>query len=280
MSFFSKAIDIAKGGALKAASSFIPTGLSTAFDLGGRFLENQFINKPNSQYATDMSRVNAKEAFERSYGAYKSRYQDTARDMKAAGINPIMAASSGFQVGNAVNAPIAQSFQPHQPNINAVNSGKTLQEQQKIKAETVKTFEQALKIRAETGLATANEKKAVQDTQNLKRNMVLMAKQINLTQQKIKESRSKVELTDSKIAETNVNIKKIKEQKLKIIKEAQKLGYESQKLKRVADVYASPSGKILVWINEILGSLGINVGLIKGLNTKGFKGRANKYFSK
>ncbi len=84
-------------------------------DVGMSWLGNEIIAKPNAERAYKDSKEASALSFERSYGAYKSRYQDTMKDMKAAGLNPILAASSGFKPSSAPQAATAQAFQaqPH-----------------------------------------------------------------------------------------------------------------------------------------------------------------------
>ena len=43
-------------------------------------------------------------AYRRSSRSYKSRYQDTMADMRHAGLNPILTATGGFNVGSGVTA--------------------------------------------------------------------------------------------------------------------------------------------------------------------------------
>ncbi len=60
---------------------------------------------PGAYLKQSMDRSNSARAFESSMGAYKTRYQNTAADMRAAGLNPVLAASGGFNVGSAPTRP-------------------------------------------------------------------------------------------------------------------------------------------------------------------------------
>lgn len=64
-----------------------------------------------SQKAAEIQNQRAMEAadlaYQRSVQSYRRRYQWAVEDMKRAGLNPILAASGGFQVGSGVNAPMS-----------------------------------------------------------------------------------------------------------------------------------------------------------------------------
>lgn len=66
-----------------------------------------------AKWQLQKSRENALMSHQRELDAFKSRYQMTVEDMAAAGLNPILAASGGFNVGSGVGAPMAQSLAPN-----------------------------------------------------------------------------------------------------------------------------------------------------------------------
>jgi hypothetical protein len=116
--FFDFVKDIGSG-VVKAATG----GL---VDLGTQYIGNELLGKPNAKDAWERQKNAAKLAYDRSMGAYKSRYQNTMADMRAAGLNPILAASGGFQVGQ-VSANPAQVNMAKVPDVSGTNSGLNLQ---------------------------------------------------------------------------------------------------------------------------------------------------------
>lgn len=158
-------------------------------NVGGQVIGNALVTQPNantafgqSQYATAQAYERSKEAasaaWDRSYGAYKTRYQDTMNDMRLAGLNPILAASGGFNVGSSPNAPAAsvstaQAFKADQPTYNYSQSALDLSQKDKTEMETKKTEVEVRKVYADvlqtianTIYTTAQSKLAGQNLQN------------------------------------------------------------------------------------------------------------------
>ena len=69
-----------------------------------------------AETAWNRSELSAVNAYNRSIDAYKKRYQWTVRDMRKAGLNPILAASGGFQIGSNIQAPAASATMASAPN--------------------------------------------------------------------------------------------------------------------------------------------------------------------
>jgi hypothetical protein len=59
----------------------------------------------------DWASQESEKAWKRQYDLYKNRYVITTADMKNAGLNPILAATGGFNVGSGMTAPIASAGQ-------------------------------------------------------------------------------------------------------------------------------------------------------------------------
>lgn len=89
-------------GISNGLSSMMGNAPSSALD----FLTKQY----TTQQANSQSEANTALAWQRSVDAYNSRYQNTMADMRKAGLNPILAASGGFNVGSAPQASTAQAF--------------------------------------------------------------------------------------------------------------------------------------------------------------------------
>jgi hypothetical protein len=145
----------------------------------GAAIGSALINKRSAKDAGNASRAASAEAFERDHEAYKTRYQDTTTDMRKAGLNPILAASGGFNVGNSVTSNMPQTFMPEPINFasSAESIGKAMESSanvEKTKEETkltakkvVHEYEKILKTRADKKLVTAKEKESVQQQLNL-----------------------------------------------------------------------------------------------------------------
>lgn len=128
MGFFDSIVDTVSGFVKKVP--FVGDVVSSALGLATDYGANKLIGVPNLQLQNEFSaeqlskqfEFNAAEAakqrvaaaaesalaFERSMDLYKNRYQLTMADMKAAGLNPILAAGSGgFNVGSGLTSPSA-----------------------------------------------------------------------------------------------------------------------------------------------------------------------------
>lgn len=173
------------GGIIASAGSLLDKVTPSLIDLGSQYLGNKYITRPNSAYAWDQSREAAELSWNRTRDAYKTRYQDTMADMKSAGLNPILAASGGFNIGNPGQAPSPTGFMPHQPTHQASSSAKNVADISKINQETKKaivdtrksfvdvmhTMEQIKKTKGETAVIA-------QKVQNLLKEHARLVQQI------------------------------------------------------------------------------------------------------
>lgn len=168
---------------------------------------------------------------------YKKRYQVTTEDMRKAGLNPILAATGGFSVGNA------PQVQTHAPDMSYMSKGisdmantaksffetsqteeetkKIIEETQKIKNDADLSLAQAEKERSVTSLNQAQAEKIAWDitktgfdikesisrTQKNYAETDFIGTQKQYTEQKTSESRaSEVQL----LSEIKVNVEKVK----------------------------------------------------------------------
>jgi len=211
-------------------------------DVGAKYLGNELIGKPNSAYAYKQSEKAAKNAFDRSYGAYKTRYQDTMEDMRIAGLNPILAAGSGgFNVGNSAQMSSYSGFQPQVPDVTATSSAKNLADVGHKKAQKKKTLQEAkteliraAKMRAEKGLINQQEKIAV-------KTVLKIVEETKLLLNKQMESESKTGLTE--------------QQHRLILKQIKKLKLSLNELERTSKIYGAPAGHIMKVFELIIKSL-------------------------
>lgn len=261
----------ALGGALGSSAFDLASGL------GADWLSNELIGKPNSAYAWNQSEAAANlaydrgkeaatKAYQRERRAYQHRYQWTMDDMTAAGLNPILAAGGGFNVGGGVDAsmpniPMATGPQPIAPTSSASalhmaqsqlakeEKEKTKESTQLIRRQAMTEIQQLAKVRAETGAITAKEKETIQNIYNLEQQHVKMAKEIMVL-----ANQSSLQAVEKDKLEEQI-------QQIKTIN--QKLTYELNQLKNISTVYGTPVGRFLTVVSETLGSIGSILGGLK-----------------
>lgn len=226
---------------------------------GGGLLGSWIGNKGASDRQDDAQQFSAEQAAIANRHAekmYRRRYQWTVKDMKMAGLNPIMLSSGGFNVGSTG----AQTFQAPSPGIasgfapdltsSAMQAAKGFQEisesESRIRLNETRAKEalaNAYKLRAEKGLVTAKESEALENINRIKADYqkIMGERELN---------RAKTELTN--------------QEKDRIAKDMQLMQANLNVLQRTADIYKSAAGKYLAWIKEVMGMLNINLGLIGG----------------
>ena len=152
-------------GAKSLASGALGSVVGGAVDLGGKYLQNELIGESNAKQSYERSEEASAKAFQRSYDAYKERYQTTMKDMHKAGLNPILASSGGFNVGNTPTSEMAKAPMPGEPtgswssarqaqsqsNLNQETQKKTTQEVIKTANEAEKVLHEITKIKGEIG---------------------------------------------------------------------------------------------------------------------------------
>lgn len=286
------------GGAISAIGSGL-FGLASAESSGDAAQEAAASANLNSA-------IQAKLAFERSQEAYGKRYQMTMADMRAAGLNPIMAASGGFNVGNAPQASVPSMFmQSYIPNYassakdvgDVIKSGMQAMESAsesevnvaslpKIQAEVAKlnqdvseSFERVFKMRAEQGLITAQEKETYVSIQERLKKIDVMSSEIFKLNQEVRESVSRESLNYSSraLADSNIELNKAKQGEIgalisKLGQETQNLVYESFRLKKESEVYGGPAGSAVAYgekIGKALPGVGVLIPRAGRFSTKG-----------
>lgn len=250
-------------GGLTGSLSSIPGALlGGAVDLGSSWLGNKLIGQPNADEAYAQSKEASAKAFDRSYGAYKKRYQDTMADMEKAGLNPILAASQGFNVGGQPEMTAAKSFMPSYQEQNASTAYQMLTsgDLNKQKAETEqidrkKKAEEALNIAQDTW-------KKYQETVLIKTENRKKATEIKLLKQeiwnKVAEFQKIIAESYSSLSQTEVNYAKVEEIKAheqNLLKMVDKLELEMSELRQHAEIYKGIPGLLLKSIKEAITAL-------------------------
>lgn len=202
-------------------------------DLATGWLGNEFIEKPNANSAYGMSKEGAETAWNRTYGAYKTRYQDTTADMRKAGLNPILAASSGFNVGSGPTAVAASGYQPKAYNLSSTNSGLALAKSDESEKAGKKNIEEAKKARAEAykkleEIFLVRMQKRVAGQQEVK-----LMSEVSVNYKRLRQ-------IEAEVAKTQANTRQSIQQTKLLAKQTKKLRLSLIELKKVADFYKTP----------------------------------------
>lgn len=221
----------------------------------------------------------SKKSWERELWGYKHRYRMMLPDMKAAGINPILAASGGFSASGAPDAQMAQAFAPNFNNADFSSSAKGFAEAnvaeaqaKKISMDTLKSIEETKEVIAKTAnerkrnqIMTVEEERLTQEMFNLEsefdkkvREISKIDEEIKLLQMKAITEQSQKSLLDAKTSEAQ-------EQVELLTVNAQSLKANLEKLKKISNVYSGPAGQIMSYISEIMHGLNVGAGVfLKG----------------
>lgn len=201
--------------------------------LAGGVISGLF-GRSNAKQQQSASRDSSTTAWNREYGAYKSRYQDTMADMRAAGLNPIMAAGGGFNVGSGPSASAAPMAMANAPQFNFASSAKDMTQAEVNQEKITETFNKSAKILQETRVLNQKELETLANTGLLLNKHELISQQIDLTDQ----------------------------QRVKLAIEVKRFQVGLKRLEKQGNVYDNAYGTILSYLRETLGSIGA---LIQGV---------------
>ena len=229
-----------------------------------------------------MSARQSAEAFERSQGAYGTRYQTTMQDMRKAGLNPILAASGGFGVGNAPQMAAPQAFQAPAPVVLPSSaSAKNVAEQTNIEYDTLKKreeikniiedtnvkleeqvniFEDTIKKRKEQNLLEAQELKSYQETVNLVQDFQIKIKILAKTAEEIRLVKAQTAQSGAATAELRALEKQAQAKTDELRQIERELRATNERLEKSTDIYKRPMGTIWGAIRGSLEMLGIGRG--------------------
>jgi len=260
-----------------------------------------WIGRSNAQYQRDHQAELMVDQQNWNAKMYKERYYWTVKDMKSAGINPIMAASGGFSVGNAPTVSLPSPGMPNQPNTGSFSSTakdyksiddmesqiKKRQEEKrfiifsctrKIIAEAElarKKSDEALanvvKMRAETKVLSAEERLKVQQVMKTEQEVIQTIRNIVKIENEIENIQARTKVEKEREPLTKAQRQKLQQEMNLVKQNVLRLSYGMQELIRESNVYKGPIGGILVYIREILKAIGLGIFLpfLKGGVGKG-----------
>lgn len=270
MGFLSKITDVFKSVKSIPVVGDVVSGLtgglgSTASD----YVSNAFIGQPNADAAFAQSQTATAKQYERQKELYQNRYKWTMEDMKRAGLNPILAASSGFNVGSNPTVSAAQSFMAPSPIGQGASSAKMVAETEKMKEETKETSAKIKKVQAETGLIIKKVKETIENTKvlseesrnkaleywNIAQDFHVKSHQINKMIAEVEEleqrsylEHAEMQVANQKRAEIRIMIKKMR-------KEIERLELGNREYRQRKMAYSSEAGVVLAAFKEIMSSL-------------------------
>lgn len=247
------------GSFLSKAASFIPVvgpAISAGIDLvGGDTIDSVASTAMDigkgvymSDRANAASRENSAMSYKLSREAYKERYQDTVADLKKAGLNPILAAGGGFNVGQSVTAPMAQSFQGDTGNPYASTA---LQVSQK---------------RTEKSKAELNYAKAKQSLEDVNTQLIrqgLMTEQMSLTYNQAALAGRQFDKIEKEMDLIDRQTKLTEAEKRKVEKVIAQYKANLEKLRKLSKVYSGPAGQIIAYLEAIASALNIGGAFVK-----------------
>lgn len=217
--------------------------INSALSIGKDFLSNQLINKPN-----------AASAFGNTVDSYKNRYQWTMEDMRKAGLNPILAATGGFNVGSGPIAPMAappsgSSYSDLQTS--GATVARTDQQIQNLRQELENKRQSVIESIARTQRERAVAGKVTQEERNLLKEFALIEQKTFNAIAEYERISAQAHLYGRQSEEVNSLIKQIET----AIKQSE---LTISQLGRVTAAYTGPIGSYLGYIKAIVDALGLH----------------------
>lgn len=244
-------------------SSVVDTGLSF---LGNSFLAGQ---------ANDNSAKAAAAAYANNLKAFQRRYQDTVTDMRAAGLNPILAATGGFNVSGAPTMPMAQSFMGSMSGVHPISSTakdyaeaeqattgskkneveieRTYQEIKNKQQDVKESIQRIAESRAREGKTTQEEMLIGRQIINVMEDTIVKIEQARSLRADVIKSLSQADLNDQEKFRSREDVKRISALVASINQGKKMMEAEYSRLKKMSSQYDIPViGHILAGINNLL----------------------------
>lgn len=228
------------------------------------------------------------QAYLRERNAYRNRYQWTMADMRDAGLNPILAASGGFNVGSQVDTPparaIAASAQAlgtglasapmHPVNLPNLSSSardlasafqsekevekkdaeiaKLIQDTKTSGSQMKKNLQDISESRSRQGKLRAEERKIVQEMFNLENTFTKISEETNRI---IQETRN-LELTEM---EKRKNLRILRQKQDVLTQTVRSMRMYNTQLEKVTEVYKGKAGPFIGHMKAVTQAIGLNV---------------------
>lgn len=253
-----------------------------ALDVGGSALQQHFVTQPAADrayeqnlasttyamnksaemadHAMDRSEDAATTAYDRSVDLYGKRYQMTMKDMEAAGLNPILAATGGISVGPSPQMASpqmtpgqgfsAKSHLPRTPTFQATSSVSNMASAHESKKRSVllnkqadESIAKAASLRKQAGLFSAQEQNTLAQYWKAKQEFNLITQQAYRT----------------------LESRRLQQEEIKVIKlKAASLAATLVKLEKHANVYRGAKGQVMTYIQETMRTLGSPIAGLAG----------------
>lgn len=209
---------------------------------------------------------------------YRHRYRWTMDDMKAAGLNPIMAASSGFNVGSGPEVGLpSYAMAPPWPVADIASTAKDVVEVENIEADTEKkrkeselavkqaqragaqaqeSLKNVEKMEVEKGKISAEERRTVEEIRVKMREVDLLVAETEKIANQIDLISAETRLAGSRDTVAIEESRNLERQREMIGMKLAEIRAKMQELSQRSDVYKGTYGKILAYISETLKAIG------------------------
>lgn len=241
----------------KKINCWLPAVIGAAGAIAGGLLAGKQ-SESAQETAWENSRAGSLEAFEREQSAYRTRYQTTMNDMRRAGLNPVLAAHGGFNVGTGVQGFNPQSFMAKTPDYTNLGA-------------SAKDVSTALTEESKTKVNVEKVKETIAKTAELRASKGLLNKQEALITEQAAKLVSEINVNEMRIRSMQVDIDKTQQATRLLKNQIRELQYLMVRLKKESEMYGSSAGTVMTWTNGILRSLGISTNIIAPLKGLGGK---------
>ena len=242
-----------------------------AIDLGTSWVSNELIGKPNQKEAYRLADKNSAKAFARSMEGYRQRIPYTVAGLRDAGLNPILAASGGFNAGNSatsqVGVPAIPTRYDHSATAAARNQAtaeKALAESQRVPHEIdqirqniKQSMQKVVNMRSEQRLIQANERESINRAFKLEQEFTMIGKQMDKMISEVNLLRQKTNREQQETQRLILLQHQIKQETNLLRKKAKALHHQMSRLRKIDKVYQGPMGQTIAYINAISGQLGL-----------------------